>query len=77
MIDDNKTGFLARNGDVNSLHASIEKMLEMTPAEYDEMKKNIQDQIQKILEEDRIVQLIDFYCNIIADYKTVSTAPCR
>jgi glycosyltransferase involved in cell wall biosynthesis len=75
MIDDNKTGFLARNGDVNSLHASIEKMLEMTPAEYDEMKKNIQDQIQKILEEDRIVQLIDFYCNVIADYKTVSTPP--
>jgi glycosyltransferase involved in cell wall biosynthesis len=77
MIDDNKTGFLAQNGDVNSLHVSIEKMLKMTPAEYDEMKKNIQDQIQKILEEDRIGQLIDFYCNIIADYKTVSTAPCR
>jgi glycosyltransferase involved in cell wall biosynthesis len=67
MIEDKKTGFLAQNGDVNSLHTSIVEMLEMTPERYKEMKKDIQFQIQKNLDEDRIGQLIEFYGKVIAD----------
>jgi glycosyltransferase involved in cell wall biosynthesis len=69
MIVNEKTGFLAKNGDVDSLYRSIRNLLEMTTTQYGEMKKNIQDQIQKYLDEDRIGQLIDFYCEVIADYK--------
>jgi len=75
MIEDKKTGFLAQNGDANSLHTSIVEMLEMTPARYEEMKKNIQYQIQKNLDEDRIGQLIDFYCKVIADYREKTVVP--
>jgi glycosyltransferase involved in cell wall biosynthesis len=69
MIEDKKTGFLAQNGDVNSLQASIAEMLEMTHTRYDEMKKNIQFQVQKDLDEDRTGRLIDFYGKVIADYQ--------
>ena len=75
MIEDKKTGFLAQNGDVNSLYSSIVEMLEMTPARYEEMKKNIQFQIQKNLDEDRIGQLIDFYGKVIADYRAKNLVP--
>jgi len=75
MIEDKKTGFLAQNGDANSLHTSIVEMLEMTQARYKEMKKNIQYQIQKNLDEDRIGQLIDFYCKVIADYREKTVVP--
>jgi hypothetical protein len=54
---------------MKSLHTSIVEMLEMTLAQYEEMKKNIQVQIQKNLDEDRIGQLIDFYDKVIVDYR--------
>lgn len=69
MIEDNETGFLALNGNVDSLHTKIVELLEMTPVQYEGMKRKIQYQIQKIYDEDRVGQLIDFYGKVIADYK--------
>ena len=75
IIIDNKTGFLTQNDDVSSLYTAIIKILGMRPEQYEEMKSNIQSHIQKILNEDRIGQLIDFYNSVIVQYQKRTAIP--
>jgi glycosyltransferase involved in cell wall biosynthesis len=68
MIDDGVTGFLAKNGDVESLKTVIQKILDMKAPEIDWMKHNIAQKINDIQNEDRISQLLEYYKRIIKTY---------
>lgn len=65
MIEEGKTGFLARNGDVLSLQQAIERLLSLSPSQRNEMVQNIQAEIDRIQKEDRVGQLIEFYEGVI------------
>lgn len=65
MIEDGKTGFLAKNGDTLSLQQAIEKLLSLSSDQRNEMVHNIQAEIERIQKEDRVGQLIEFYEGII------------
>jgi glycogen synthase len=57
MIIDGETGFLAKNGDADSLRESIRQLLRLTPIQRARMKQTIQMEITKIQQENRVAQL--------------------
>ena len=68
MIVDGKTGFLANNGDPDSIKDAIERLLRMTNEQRRQMKCNIAEVVNEIKKEDRVGQLIDFYNEVIASF---------
>jgi glycosyltransferase involved in cell wall biosynthesis len=72
MIEDGKTGFLAKNGDSLSLQEAIEKLLLLTSDQKSEIIRNIRAEIDQIQAEDRISHLIYFYQRVINDYMKYS-----
>jgi glycosyltransferase involved in cell wall biosynthesis len=68
IIENGKTGFLAKNGDPLSLREAVERLLSLTPEERSEMVRNIHSEIEQIQKEDRIGQLIGFYEGVIGRY---------
>jgi glycosyltransferase involved in cell wall biosynthesis len=69
MIIDGKTGFLARNGDIEDLYSCITRLLNLSDTEYNKMSTDIQKQIKTMLNEDRVGQLLHFYENVIKNYR--------
>lgn len=68
IIENGKTGFLAKNGDPLSLREAVERLLSLTPEKRSEMVRNIHSEIEQIQKEDRIGQLIGFYEGVIGRY---------
>lgn len=69
MVEEGKTGFLAKNGDPTSLAHAIERLLNLSPSQRETMIENIRRQIESINKEDRVGQLISFYEKTIRDFK--------
>ena len=68
MIDDSITGYLALNGDVESITSKIEQCLSQSEEEKKQMKMRIQAHIELIVSEDRIGQLLSFYEDTIIEF---------
>lgn len=68
MIEEGKTGFLAKNGDAASLAQAIEGLLSLTPSQREAMTENIKLEIERISNEDRGSQLISFYEKTIEEF---------
>jgi glycosyltransferase involved in cell wall biosynthesis len=69
MIIDGETGFMAKNGDPESLLKAIKRLLAMTPNEREQMQERISSVIRSISSEDRIGQLISFYEATISNFR--------
>jgi len=69
MIIDGETGFLARNGDPESLRQAVERLLGMKPAQKQQMRKRILDSIHSIEAQDRVGQLVSFYETLIDTFR--------
>lgn len=69
MVTDGETGYLAINGDAESIYKTLLRLLNQSPAERKEMRENIHHHIQSILDQDRAGQLINFYENVIDNYR--------
>lgn len=61
MIDDGITGFLARNGDAESIIEGIERCLCQSDEDKKQLRQRIQSHVESIEHEDRIGQLLSFY----------------
>lgn len=70
MIEEGKTGFLAKNGDAASLAQAIERLLKLSLSQREVMIENIKLEIERIGNEDRVGQLISFYERTIEEYKS-------
>jgi len=70
MIVNGETGFLATNGDSNSLYKAIECLLALTISQRKRMQKRILDSVRSIRGEDRIGKLENFYRQVIDDFVT-------
>lgn len=68
MIDDGITGYLALNGDVESITSKIEQCLSQSEEEKKQMKMRIQAHMELIVNEDRIGQLLSFYEDTIIEF---------
>jgi glycosyltransferase involved in cell wall biosynthesis len=75
MIADGETGFLVLNNDRESLVQGIERILELSPLKRDKMMREIRDQVQKMVKEDRIGQLEAFYEDTREKYHATSRIP--
>jgi glycosyltransferase involved in cell wall biosynthesis len=69
MIIDGETGFLARNGDPDSLRQAVERLLAMKSAQKQQMQKRILDSIRSIEAQDRVGQLVSFYETLIDTFR--------
>jgi glycosyltransferase involved in cell wall biosynthesis len=69
MIIDGETGFLARNGDPDSLRQAVERLLAMKSAQKQQMQKRILDSIRSIEAQDRVGQLVSFYETLIDTFQ--------
>lgn len=69
MIIDGETGFLARNGDPDSLRQAVERLLAMKSAQKQQMRKRILDSIRSIEAQDRVGQLVSFYETLIDTFR--------
>jgi len=69
MIVDGQTGFLAENGNPESIRNAIESLLALSSDQRLAMQNNIRAYVQSILAEDRVGQLIDFYSQAIHNFK--------
>ncbi|UCC51200.1 MAG: hypothetical protein JSV68_19135, partial [Anaerolineaceae bacterium] len=63
-------GFLATNGDSKSLCEAIERLLDLSAAQSEQMRKNILAANQAIGREDRVGQLTVFYQETIDSIHT-------
>ena len=70
MIVDGETGFLATNGDSKSLCEEIERLLDLSAAQSEQMRKKILAANQAIRREDRVGQLTVFYQETIDSFHT-------
>jgi glycosyltransferase involved in cell wall biosynthesis len=68
MIFDGQTGILVRRNDASSLQAGIRRLLQLSPAEKQEMEKRVERAFAAIEAEDRIEQLIEFYRETVGEY---------
>jgi glycosyltransferase involved in cell wall biosynthesis len=68
MIEEGKTGFLAKNDDATSLQESIYLLLALTPQQRIEMIQNIHSRIDAIQKEDRTGKLVQFYEEVIEEF---------
>jgi glycosyltransferase involved in cell wall biosynthesis len=68
MIEDDITGFLAKNGDAESFIEGIERCLCQSIEDKHKMRLRIQSHIKLIEREDRIGQLLAFYENAIKKF---------
>lgn len=69
MIVDGETGFLARNGDVHSLKATIERALALSPEEKQVIEDNVLTHVKNIMIEDRVAILEQFYQDAVTEFK--------
>lgn len=69
MIEDGVTGFLAQNGDIESIHDAIERCLRLNDEEKEKMRGNILSHIDMIENEDRIGQLLAFYETTVKEFR--------
>jgi glycosyltransferase involved in cell wall biosynthesis len=69
IIEDGKTGFLAKNGNPTSLEEVIDRLLIQSPMERAEMIENIHRKIDEISKEDRVGELLQFFHNVIDEYR--------
>ncbi|WP_150051633.1 glycosyltransferase family 4 protein [Methylomonas rhizoryzae] len=65
MIIDGRTGFLAENSDPESLKKAIHKLLSLSPEELKLMKNYIRQNMKKVVAEDRIGRLLEFYQSVV------------
>ena len=68
MVEDGRTGFLAKNGDPASLQEAIYRLISQTTQQRAKMIRNIQAKIAQISNEDRIGQLVTLYEEAIARF---------
>lgn len=68
MIIDGKTGYLAKNGDPESIYQLVIRLLDQSPPEREEMKANIRHHFRSIVDQDHIGRLIDFYKQVSDEY---------
>ncbi len=61
LIEDGRTGFLARNSNASSLRDAIERSLRLDEAQLAAMEVNIQADVQRAEQEDRISRLLEIY----------------
>ena len=70
MIVDGETGILVEKGSANSLQAGIKRLLELSPAARQAMEQRVQEAFQGIAAEDRLGNLIEFYCATIEAFNS-------
>lgn len=68
IIEDGKTGYLAKNDNPTSLEEAINRLLIQSPMERAEMIENIHQRIDEIRKEDRVGELLQFFQNVIAEF---------
>lgn len=73
MVIDGQTGFLAENGDAESLRQAIERCLSMKDKERRAMERRILVHIEAVRREDRIGQLMEFYGEAGARFEVKGT----
>jgi glycosyltransferase involved in cell wall biosynthesis len=66
MITDGKTGFLAKNGDEDSIYKAVERLLGLTTGQRQVMRQELLDYSHAIASENRVGQLIKFYEETLA-----------
>jgi glycogen synthase len=69
MIIEGQSGFLANNCDSSSIQKAIEKLLNLTDLERSNMREFIFSFVEEIKKEDRVGQLINYYQEVIDDYR--------
>ena len=69
MIVDGKTGFLAKNADIESIKKAIKKFLNLNSVQREAMRQKIISHIEAIKCEDRVDQLTEFYKEAINNFK--------
>ena len=69
MIVDGKTGFLAKNADIESIKKAIKNFLNMNSEQREVMRQKIISHIEAIKCEDRVGQLTEFYKEAINNFK--------
>jgi glycosyltransferase involved in cell wall biosynthesis len=69
MIEDGHTGFLARNGDPESITEAILRLLDLSPEQRQQLKTNIIHEIDRISSDDRLNQLVSFYEEVIESFR--------
>jgi glycosyltransferase involved in cell wall biosynthesis len=69
MIVNEKTGFLVKNSDSQSLGAAINRLLNQTPEEKIIMKNNILEYAEYLKSEDPVTQLLTYYERIIQEFR--------
>lgn len=70
LIINEKTGFLAKNDDLHSLISAMEKLLNQNNNEREIMIKEINNSLNKIISEDRVRILLEFYRKVIDEFKS-------
>lgn len=68
MIIDGSTGFLAKNGDAESLRDAIERFFSLTPSQTIEMEQNILAAVQRIQADDQVGVLENIYAQVSKKY---------
>lgn len=69
LIEDGANGFLARNGDVDSIVQSVQRALDLTDAERDRIGGAARDRIEKLSPEIQLPQLISFFQDTIEEHR--------
>lgn len=70
MIEDGRTGFLAKNSDSESLRNVIYRLCEMNESDLEIMKNNIRNLTNAMKDEDRVSQLLVYYASVIRQHKS-------
>ncbi|MFO8008304.1 MAG: glycosyltransferase family 4 protein [Candidatus Brocadiia bacterium] len=68
MITDGRTGFLARNGDAGDLAVAMRRLLQLSPDQKAQMRRQILQSVEEARGRDRVGQLVGFYEETIAGF---------
>lgn len=69
MIVDRKTGYIFNNSDSKDFQSKLETMLNLSEVKYLEMCRNVKILYKQIQKEKRVKQLLNFYEEIIDEFK--------
>jgi glycosyltransferase involved in cell wall biosynthesis len=74
IVSDGRTGFLALNGNSDSIIAAIERLCALPPQDYQDLRRRVRDLAAAMESEDRVGQLIDFYRSVVAGFRGTGDA---
>lgn len=77
MVTDGETGFLADNGDPESIARAVERLLGLTGSESEAMGERIARHIERVRAEDRVGALLEYYQAVIGKWRAKAGASPR